>query len=142
MHSWSICCGVVLFESRVFDEAFKGFFFVAVPRAQFLDALVALQALLPSERRAEVRRGRQLAPVVERAVRTRRSSCGGSCSWYTTSTRTRWRIGGKRRRSYVRYLGRSYVKEQPSFKATWDETIQVGMWRNVTVMDCNRDENI
>lgn len=91
---------------------------------------------------AEVRRGRQLAPVVDRGVRTHHSSCGGSCSWYTTSTRTRWRIGGKRRRSYVRYLGISYVKEQPSSKATWDEAIQVGMWRNVTVMDRNRDEHI
>ncbi|KAI0765391.1 hypothetical protein C8Q74DRAFT_1371200 [Fomes fomentarius] len=100
-------------ESSSRASSTKGFF-LAAPRAPFLDALAALQvALLPPEQeRMALCRGRRVAP--KNALEDGRKAVE--------------ELRGPRFARLVRYPGRSYVKEQPSFKATWDEAVQVGMW--------------
>ena len=148
------------FETRVYPEAFLDFFFHAAPSATLLDALAALQALLPlfpdapEEDMGGESEGEPggpfavgqwsiadmaVAPSLARIYMFLAHDMGKNSLEDGRAALAELREGSRfaRLRRYV-----EDVQARPSFRATWDEGTQLGIWKQVKMMDRNCPEHI
>ena len=150
------------FETRVYPDAFLDFFFRAAPRATLLDALAALQALLPplpdgpegeGDKSGEGEGGGRgpfavgrwsiadmaVAPFLARIWMFLEHDMGKNSLEDGRAALAELREGSRfaRLRRYV-----EDVQARPSFRATWDEGTQLGIWAQVKMMDRSCSEHI
>ena len=150
------------FETRVYPDAFVEFFFRAAPRATLLDALAALQALLPPLPDGPEGEGDKsgesegegegpfavghwsiadmaVAPFLARIWMFLAHDMGKNSLEDGRAALAELREGSRfaRLRRYV-----EDVRARPSFRETWDEGTQLGIWAQVKMMDRSCSEHI
>ena len=118
---------ITLFETRVFPDAFKDFFFLGTSLDRSLDALAALQALLPPVADGEGKPAfavgewsiadMAVGPFLARIVLFLEHDMGKGT--LEDGRKALEELRGPRFARLARYL--EDVKAQPSFRATWDE---------------------